>query len=71
LAAFVATASVVAPGYALVFVGLGFLANAVRAPGPAVRRIADAAEYASLAAVIPLACWVGGLYAAARGWYAP
>ncbi|WP_237569909.1 type VII secretion integral membrane protein EccD [Mycolicibacterium lacusdiani] len=57
--------------YALVFVGLGFLANAVRAPGPAVRRIANAAEYAALAAVIPLACWVGGLYAAARGWYAP
>jgi hypothetical protein len=61
----------VTPCYALVFVGLGFLANAVYAPGPAVRRIADAAEYAALAAVIPLACWVGGLYAAARGWYAP
>lgn len=71
LAALVAAAPAVAPGYALVFVGLGFLANAVNAPGPAVRRVADAAEYASLAAVIPLACWVGSLYAAARGWYAP
>jgi type VII secretion integral membrane protein EccD len=71
LAACVAAGSAVAPCYALVFVGLGFLANAVHARGPAVRRIADAAEYASLAAVIPLACWVGGLYAAARGWYAP
>ena len=71
LAASVAAGSAVAPCYALVFVGLGFLANAVHAPGPAVRRIADAAEYASLAAVIPLACWVGGLYAAARGWDAP
>lgn len=71
LAACVIAAPAMAPGYALVFVGLGFLATAVHAPGPAVRRVADTAEYASLAAVIPLACWVGGLYAAARGWYAP
>jgi type VII secretion integral membrane protein EccD len=64
-------APAVAPCYALAFVGLGFVATTVHAPGPAVRRIADAVEYASLAAVLPLACWVAGLYAAARGWYAP
>jgi hypothetical protein len=71
LASCVTAAPAVAVCYAMVFVGLGFLANAVHVPGPAVQRIADAVEYASFAAVIPLACWVGGLYAAARGWYAP
>jgi hypothetical protein len=58
-----------APWYASVFIGLGFLPHALIDPGPAVRRLADAVEYTALGAVIPLACWVGGLYAAARGWY--
>ena len=34
---------------------------------PVLRRAAELVEYAAIAAVIPLACWVCGLYAAMRG----
>ena len=33
---------------------------------PLARRAIDVLEYAALAAVVPAACWVGGLYAVAR-----
>lgn len=35
--------------------------------GPMQRRALDLAEYLTLAAVAPLACWVGGVYGAVRG----
>lgn len=35
--------------------------------GPAVSRLADRLEYAALAAVVPLALWVGGAYALVGG----
>lgn len=35
--------------------------------GPAIHRAADAVEYAALAAVAPLACWLAGLLDATRG----
>ena len=41
--------------------GIGMAAN------PLVRRAIEALEYLALAAVIPLACWVAGLYASVRG----
>jgi type VII secretion integral membrane protein EccD len=34
---------------------------------PLVRRSVDVLEYLALAAVVPLACWVGGLYELVRG----
>ena len=34
--------------------------------GPVAHRAADLPEYAALAAVIPLACWVGGVYGLVR-----
>lgn len=36
-------------------------------PGLAARRAADLAEYAALAAVIPLGCWIAGLFGLVRG----
>ncbi len=41
--------------------GLGATAN------PVVRRTVEVTEYLALAAVVPLACWVGGLYGLIRG----
>ncbi|MGV0851728.1 type VII secretion integral membrane protein EccD [Mycolicibacterium phlei] len=35
--------------------------------GPGMRRSAEVGEYVVLAAVIPLACWIAGLYGAVRG----
>ncbi|MEU5842964.1 type VII secretion integral membrane protein EccD [Rhodococcus sp. NPDC047139] len=34
---------------------------------PVQRRIAEITEYATVATVVPLACWVAGVYAAVRG----
>jgi hypothetical protein len=34
---------------------------------PLVRRTVEVSEYFALAAVVPLACWVGGLYGLIRG----
>ena len=34
---------------------------------PLARRAVDVVEYLALAAVVPLACWVGGLYDLVRG----
>jgi hypothetical protein len=44
---------------------LGGLAGA--AINPLARRATDIAEYLALAAVVPLACWVAGLYESIRG----
>jgi hypothetical protein len=44
---------------------LGGLAGA--AANPLARRAIDIAEYLALAAVVPLACWVAGLYGLIRG----
>lgn len=59
----IAVATVVLTGAAL---SLGFAAPAV-AWSPVARRCAELLDYAALAAVVPLACWIGGLYGAARG----
>ncbi|WP_232284693.1 type VII secretion integral membrane protein EccD [Rhodococcus sp. R1101] len=48
----------------------GFLFGAVaprRTFTPVQRRIAELAEYATITTVVPLACWVAGVYAAIRG----
>ncbi|SEC52957.1 type VII secretion integral membrane protein EccD [Rhodococcus pyridinivorans] len=48
----------------------GFLFGVVaprRTFTPVQRRIAEIAEYATIATVVPLACWVAGVYAAIRG----
>jgi hypothetical protein len=34
---------------------------------PMVVRTVEVVEYLALAAVVPLACWVGGIYGLARG----
>jgi hypothetical protein len=34
---------------------------------PLLRRAVEVSEYLALAAVVPLACWVGGLYGFIRG----
>ncbi|OOL27126.1 hypothetical protein GQ85_40740, partial [Rhodococcus rhodochrous] len=38
-----------------------------RAFTPVQRRAAEVVEYAVIATIVPLACWVTGLYAAVRG----
>jgi hypothetical protein len=43
--------------------GAGFGATV----NPLVRRTVEVSEYLALAAVVPLACWVGGLYGLIRG----
>jgi type VII secretion integral membrane protein EccD len=45
---------------------LGFTTAAVRL-SPVARRGIDLLEYLALAAIVPLACWVCGLYGAVRG----
>ncbi|WP_375482173.1 type VII secretion integral membrane protein EccD [uncultured Mycobacterium sp.] len=45
---------------------LGFITPAVRL-SPVARRGIDLLEYLALAAIVPLACWLCGLYGAVRG----
>ena len=45
---------------------LGFINDAV-AVSPVGRRSVELLEYLALAAVVPLACWISGLYGVARG----
>jgi len=45
----------------------GFVASAI-SPSPVVRRGVDALECLGLAAMVPMTCWVCGLYSAVRGW---
>lgn len=52
--------------------GAGVRSSAVRTvASPICRRAADLLEYAVLAAVVPLACLVAGVYSLARGWTLP
>jgi len=49
-------------------VGLSMLGGVFGATvNPLVRRAVEVSEYLALAAVVPLACWVGGLYGLIRG----
>lgn len=41
------------------------------AAGPVAARAVDALEYTALTAVVPLACWIAGVFAAVRGWHLP
>ncbi|KLO43488.1 type VII secretion protein [Mycobacterium nebraskense] len=45
---------------------LGFVAPAI-SPPPLLRRAVDALEWLALVAMVPLTCWICGLYGAARG----
>ena len=45
---------------------LGFINHTV-AVSPVGRRSVELLEYLALAVVVPLACWICGLYGAARG----
>lgn len=73
-AAGVALVVVSAPGQAnwvcllATAVGLSMLGGKFGATvNPLVRRAVEVSEYLALAAVVPLACWVGGLYGLIRG----
>lgn len=49
-------------------IGLTALGGAVGVTlSPLARRAVDLVEYLALAAVVPLACWVGGVYGLVRG----
>ena len=49
-------------------IGLSMLGGEFGATvNPLVRRTVEVSEYLALAAVVPLACWVGGLYGLIRG----
>lgn len=51
-------------------VGIGFAVTtglAGSTVSPLIRRAADLVEYLALAALLPLACWVGGVYGLVRG----
>jgi hypothetical protein len=48
----------------VIAVGLG--AARRREIGPGMVRAVERLEYAALAAVLPLACWVGGVYTVVR-----
>jgi type VII secretion integral membrane protein EccD len=55
-------------GCVAVVIGAG-LATALRLDlGPAATRAVDVIDYIALTAILPLACWVGDVYAMARGW---
>jgi type VII secretion integral membrane protein EccD len=61
--AYIASASI---GLAAVALRLGFV-NLSTALSPIGQRGIELLEYLALAAVLPMACWICGLYAAARG----
>jgi type VII secretion integral membrane protein EccD len=49
-------------------IGLSMMSELLGATAnPLARRAVDVVEYLALAAVVPLACWVGGLYGLIRG----
>jgi type VII secretion integral membrane protein EccD len=49
-------------------IGLSMVGDLLGATAsPLARRAVDVVEYLALAAVVPLACWVGGLYGSIRG----
>lgn len=72
-ALFFAMATVAVPGqvyWLSPLVGLAGVAGLSRllglTAGPVVQRIVDVIEYVAVAAVVPLACWVAGVYGAVR-----
>lgn len=54
---------------AAMVMGAGLFAGR-RDLGSGFGRGVDVVDYAVLTAIIPLACWIGGVYAVARGWHA-
>ena len=61
--AIVVTASPVSAWWpSAVVIVVGLAAVRPRQVGPGVMRMIDAIEYTALAAVLPLGCWVGGVY---------
>jgi type VII secretion integral membrane protein EccD len=50
-------------------IAVGLVAVRGHEVGPGVARAVEILEYAALAAVVPLACWVGGVYVIARELY--
>lgn len=58
-----ATILAVAVAMCLAFAGLP------RPASPVLRRGAGLLEFSALAGMVPLTCWICGLYAAARGWH--
>ena len=73
LAGFI-SAAMVAPTYVHVISALAAITGAAAlgcivrpTVSPLVRRTVEVVEYIALAAVIPMACWVGGIYGWARG----
>lgn len=71
LAAAVVALPGLAPWAAALLAVAGLAVGVGHEAGPMFGRIVDAVEYVAIAAVVPLACWVAGLYAAARGWHLP
>jgi hypothetical protein len=62
---------VIAPWCAAFVIAVGLVAAARPDLGASIGRGLDIIDYVALTAIIPLACWVGGLYAVARGWHSP
>jgi type VII secretion integral membrane protein EccD len=58
-----------APWCAALVIGAGLATVGAGEVGPGAARVVDVVDYVALTAVIPLACWVGGIYAVARGWH--
>jgi type VII secretion integral membrane protein EccD len=73
LAISVDQSAVLAASCAAAIIGVG-LAAAARLGGgrlelPTIERGLDVVDYVALTTIIPLACWVGGVYTTARGWH--
>jgi type VII secretion integral membrane protein EccD len=60
--------AVMATWCAVAIMGAGLFAGRLDL-GSALGRGVDIVDYVALTAIIPLACWVGGVYAVARGWH--
>lgn len=63
--------AVLAPWCAALVIGAGLAAAGRPDLGSSIGRGLDIIDYVALTAIIPLGCWVGGLYAVARGWHSP
>jgi hypothetical protein len=69
LAMAAAASPALAPWCAAMFIGAGLATVSGLDLGSAAGRAVDVVDYVALTAVIPLACWLGGVYAVARGWH--
>lgn len=63
--------AVLAPWCAAFVIAVGLVAAGRPGLVSSIGRGLDIIDYVALTAIIPLACWVGGLYALARGWHSP